>query len=106
MDQTKKKFYHSWAINLGGSSGFGVAAVEKLATHGMNIAVLYRETAAAERSLKEKFSLLAETCEVTIAPFNINALDVSGRNSFIEQFMAISGKHSVRLLLHFIARGN
>lgn len=106
MHKNKKQFSHSWAIILGGSSGFGIAAVEKLAMHGMNVAVLYRETATAERSLKERFLKLAETCEVNIAPFNINALDTLGRNSFIEQFMAIGKKHSVRLLLHSIARGN
>lgn len=107
MHTNKKQFSNSWAIILGGSSGFGIAAVEKLAMHGMNIAVLYRETAASERLLKEKFSKLAETCEVTIAPFNINALDTLGRNTFFEQFTAITGKkHSVKLLLHSIARGN
>ena len=106
MHTNKKQFSHSWAIILGGSSGFGFAAVEKLAMHGMNVAVLYRETAAAERLLKEKFLKLAEPFEVNIAPFNINALDTLGRNSFIEQFTAISKKHSVRLLLHSIARGN
>ncbi len=107
MPKNKKQFSHSWAIILGGSSGFGISAVEKLAMHGMNIAVLYRETATAERSLKERFLKLAETCEINIAPFNINGLDASGRNSFIEQFSAIIGKkHSVKLLLHSIARGN
>jgi enoyl-[acyl-carrier protein] reductase III len=44
-----KQFIDQWAIILGGSSGFGFAAVEKLAAHGMNIAVLYRETSAADR---------------------------------------------------------
>jgi enoyl-[acyl-carrier protein] reductase III len=107
VDKNKTQFSHSWAIILGGSSGFGIAAVEKLATHGMNVAVLYRETAAAERLLKKKFLKLAETCAVNITPFNINALDISGRKTFIEKFTANnSKKHSVRLLLHSIARGN
>jgi enoyl-[acyl-carrier protein] reductase III len=101
-----KQFSGSWAIILGGSSGFGLAAVEKLAAHGMNIALLYREMAATERSLKEKLSELAKTCEVQILPFNINALDEAVRTSFIEQFTAVAGKQSVRLLLHSIARGN
>ena len=103
----KNTFLDSWAVILGGSSGFGFATVEKLAMSGMNIAVLYRETAISEKPLKEKFSALAKNCKVTIAAFNINALDISGRNSFIEQFSVISGKkHCVRLLLHSIARGN
>lgn len=107
MHSNKKQFSHSWAIILGGSSGFGFAAVEKLAMHGMNIVVLYRETATAEKLLKEKFLKIAETFEVNIKPFNINALDTSARNTFIEQLTTIIGKkQSVRLLLHSIARGN
>ena len=107
MQTNKKQFSESWAIILGGSSGFGIAAVEKLAMHGMNIAVLYREITAAERQLKERFSTLAKTFEVNIAPFNINALDESARNAFIKTFTdTIGKKHSIRLLLHSIARGN
>ena len=103
----KKQFSDEWAIILGGSSGFGLAAIEKLAQHGMNIAVLYRETAAEEKLLKEKFLHLASISEITILPFNINALDAAGRKLFIQQFSAtVNRKNSVRLLLHSIARGN
>ncbi len=107
MEKIKKQFSGLWAVILGGSSGFGLASVEKLASHGMNIAVLYRETAAADRMVKEKFTALATATEVTIIPLNINALDTSGRESFIQQFSLLAGeKHCVRLLLHSIARGN
>ncbi|MHB1922612.1 MAG: SDR family oxidoreductase [Chitinophagaceae bacterium] len=107
MVKSKKQFSGFWAIVLGGSSGFGLATIEKLAVHGMNVAVLYRETAALERPLKEKFTQLAKSAEVTIAPFNINALDVAGRSEFIAQLTPIlKGKHVVKLLLHSIARGN
>jgi len=107
LDKSKEQFSHLWAIVLGGSSGFGFASVEKLAFHGMNIAVLYRENAAAERTLKEKLTVLANTTQVTILPFNINALDTMGRDSFVQQFSSLAGKkHCVRLLLHSIARGN
>ena len=107
MHNNKKQFSDGWAIILGGSSGFGLAAIEKLARHGMNIAVLYRETAAEEKLLKEKFSHLAIASGVTIFPFNINALDAAGRKLFIQQFTTtVDKKHCVRLLLHSIARGN
>ena len=107
MNNSRKQFLNSWAIILGGSSGFGLAAVEKLAAHGMNIAVLYRETAIAEKPLKEKLTKLALTNEVKILPFNINALDPAGLNSFIRQFITVTNEmHCVRLLLHSIARGN
>jgi NAD(P)-dependent dehydrogenase (short-subunit alcohol dehydrogenase family) len=102
-----KQFLHQWAIILGGSSGFGFATAEKLAAHGMNIAVLYRETSAAERLLKEKFKEIAAAAGVIIDTYNVNALDTASRASFLRQFAARTGQqHTVRLLLHSIARGN
>ena len=105
MQNNNQLFLGQWAVILGGSSGFGLATAEKLALHGMNIAVLYRETAAAERSLKEQLSQLAKANSVTIEPYNVNALDSDARDLFIEQF-ANGKKNSVKLLLHSIARGN
>lgn len=105
MDK-KLQFSGLWAVILGGSSGFGFAAVEKLSAHGMNVAALYRETSAAEKLLKEKLNGIAEANSTTILPYNINALDQNGRASFIRNFATIGEKHSVKLLLHSIARGN
>jgi NAD(P)-dependent dehydrogenase (short-subunit alcohol dehydrogenase family) len=102
-----KQFIDQWAIILGGSSGFGLAAVEKLAAHGMNIAVLYRETSAADRLLKEKFAKLSGSFKVHIDAYNLNALEPASRERFLQQFAGREKrKHSVRLLLHSIARGN
>jgi enoyl-[acyl-carrier protein] reductase III len=107
VQKTNRQFLGNWAIILGGSSGFGFAAVEKLAIHGMNIAVLYRETAASDKLLKQKLSQIAETNQVIIAPFNINALDAPARAAFINEFSkAVVKKHRIKLLLHSIARGN
>ncbi len=100
------QFQGLWGIILGGSSGFGFAAVEKLAAHGLNIAVLYRELAAAEKSLLQKFAELAAQNNVTIRAYNINALQADSRMSFIKDFEQFAGKQSVKLLLHSIARGN
>jgi enoyl-[acyl-carrier protein] reductase III len=100
------QFKGLWAVVLGGSSGFGYAAVEKLAKHGMNVAVLYRENKASDRALKENLAKIAETNSTTILPYNINALDTAGRELFIKEFADISKKHSIKLLLHSIARGN
>lgn len=97
-----------WAIILGGSSGFGFATAEKLAQKGMNIAVLYRETSIGEKALFEKFEKIASENNITISPYNINALTKEGREKFLEGFTAAGGasKHKVKLLLHSIARGN
>ncbi len=104
--EKKRQFSGLWAVILGGSSGFGFAAVEKLAMHGMNIAVLYRETSATEKPLKQKFEMIAAVNSVTILPYNINALDGAARTSFIESFLEVATKKRVKLLLHSIARGN
>jgi enoyl-[acyl-carrier protein] reductase III len=104
--EKKLQFSGLWAVILGGSSGFGFAAVEKLAAHGMNIAVLYRETSAAEKSLKQNFEKTAKANAVTILPYNINALDEAARELFIKKFSESAPKNSVKLLLHSIARGN
>ena len=102
----KTQFSGLWAVILGGSSGFGLATVEKLAKHGMNLAVLYRETSAAEKLLKEKFTEIAIQNSLTILPYNINALDPTGIELFIKEFSGHADKRSVKLLLHSIARGN
>jgi NAD(P)-dependent dehydrogenase (short-subunit alcohol dehydrogenase family) len=101
-------FSDLWAIILGGSSGFGFASVEKLARRGMNVAALYRETAVTEKELIKKFGAISSENNVSILPYNINALNAEGREKFIEKFTSEKGvsKHKVKLLLHSIARGN
>jgi enoyl-[acyl-carrier protein] reductase III len=94
-----------WAVILGGSSGFGFAAVEKLAANGMNVAVLYREPSAQAKKAVEAFTKIAITNSVIILPFNLNVLDAASRKSFVDDFAA-SKKGKVKLLLHSIARGN
>jgi NAD(P)-dependent dehydrogenase (short-subunit alcohol dehydrogenase family) len=102
----KTQFSGLWAVILGGSSGFGFAAVEKLARHGMNIAVLYRETSVADKLVRKKFTEIAIPNSITILPYNINALDRDGIALFIKEITERADKQSVKLLLHSIARGN
>ena len=107
MANNSQQFKGDWAIILGGSSGFGFASLEKLAKHGMNIAVLYRETAQVEKNLLPKFEQIASDNTVQILSYNINALDESSRTKFVEAFSnSVNKKNCVRLLLHSIARGN
>ncbi|ASU34581.1 SDR family oxidoreductase [Mucilaginibacter xinganensis] len=100
------QFKDLWAVILGGSSGFGYAAVERLALHGMNIAVIYRENKSSDKALKESLAKIEAANTGKILPFNINALDADARASFINNFAAFAGKKSVKVLLHSIARGN
>lgn len=100
------QFSGLWAVILGGSSGFGYATVEKLAAHGMNIAVLYRETSAAAKKTVGTLAKLAHENAVTILPYNLNVLDTASRQSFINEFSTPDKLGKVKLLLHSVARGN
>ncbi|HEY8929843.1 MAG TPA: SDR family oxidoreductase [Mucilaginibacter sp.] len=100
------QFKGLWAVILGGSSGFGFAAVEKLAQHGMNVAVLYRENKWSEKLLKENIAAITAANPVQIVTYNINALEAEARENFIKEFAAIAASGTVKLLLHSIARGN
>lgn len=91
---------------MGGSSGFGLAAVEKLSSHGMHIAVLYREPSAQARIATETFARLAAENNVTILPYNLNVLDAASRQSFMTEFATPDKAGKVKLLLHSVARGN
>jgi enoyl-[acyl-carrier protein] reductase III len=103
----KKQFSDEWGVILGVSSGFVFATLEKLANHGMNIAVLYRETAVRDKAFKETLKKIASDTQVTILPYNMNALDPSQRHSFIRELSSVLGKQPlIRLLMHSIARGN
>jgi len=104
LDQ-QKQFSGMWAVILGGSGGFGYATAQKLALHGMNIAVLYREMAKGAQEVQDNFSALAEQCHVETLLYNVNALDAGNIASCIADMgEKMTGK--VRLLLHAIARGN
>ncbi|HVW96868.1 MAG TPA: SDR family oxidoreductase [Mucilaginibacter sp.] len=100
------QFKDLWAIILGGSGGFGYAAVQKLARHGMNIALIYRENKSSDQALKHDLDSLASENHIRILPYNINALDDDAREGFIADFSTHISKGSVKLLLHSIARGN
>jgi len=100
------QFKDLWAVILGGSGGFGYAAAEKLAKHGMNVVIIYRENKAADKALKKRLTDISEINSVKILPYNINALDTAARDAFVADFAAIAPKNSVKLLLHSIARGN
>ncbi len=105
MDKNTQ-FSGLWAVILGGSSGFGLAAVKKLAAHGMNVAVLYREPSAAAKKTVVALAHIAAENAVSILPYNLNVLDVASRQSFIAKFNTPDKQGRVKLLLHSVARGN
>jgi NAD(P)-dependent dehydrogenase (short-subunit alcohol dehydrogenase family) len=95
-----------WALILGGSSGFGLAAAQKLARHGMNVAIAHRDRKGAMAPIEAAFAGIKAT-GVGFLSFNLDALSEEGRKTVLDGLKERMGeKGRVRLLLHSIAYGN
>jgi NAD(P)-dependent dehydrogenase (short-subunit alcohol dehydrogenase family) len=96
----------SWALILGGSSGFGLATAHKLAAHGMNLFLVHRDRRGAMGRIEPEFEKLRGS-GVEVVTRNADALDPERRAELIgelEQTLGADGR--VRTLLHSIAFGN
>lgn len=95
-----------WALVLGGSSGFGLATAQKVARHGMNVALVHRDRKGAMGAIEPKFEAIRAT-GVQVLTFNLDALSPEGRASTLDALAAkLGGTGKVRLLMHSIAFGN
>jgi NAD(P)-dependent dehydrogenase (short-subunit alcohol dehydrogenase family) len=95
-----------WALILGGSSGFGLAAAQKLSRHGMNVAVVHRDRKGAMASIEPKFEELRKS-GVEFLALNLDALSAEGRKSALDALAEKLGPTGrVRMLMHSIAFGN
>ncbi|MCG2419074.1 SDR family oxidoreductase [Aequorivita sp. F47161] len=95
------EFKNKWAIILGGSSGLGLASAKKLASKGMNICIIHRDR-KSNLAMFEKEVETMNAFGVTVKTFNKDALNEAVRLEIIKEFP----KHSVKLLLHSIAKGS
>lgn len=97
---------NSWAIILGGSSGFGLATAKKLARHAMNICIVHRDRRGAMKKIEPEFDKIRESGVKFIA-CNTNALTQEGRDAVLAQLKSAMGTQGrIRTLLHSIAFGN
>lgn len=95
-----------WALILGGSSGFGFASAKRLASEGMNIAILHRDRRSAMGDVEARFDRLRRT-GVRFLAFNADALASDVRDRVLAELAAALGPDGrVRVLLHSIAWGN
>ncbi|MCC7384218.1 MAG: SDR family oxidoreductase [Deltaproteobacteria bacterium] len=95
-----------WALILGGSSGFGLATAQKLARHGMNVAIVHRDRKGAMPAIEQAFDEIRRT-DVGFLSFNLDALSLEGRAKVLDGLAArLADRQRVRLLLHSIAFGN
>ncbi|MFQ5528935.1 MAG: SDR family oxidoreductase [Gemmatimonadota bacterium] len=97
---------NEWALILGGSSGFGLAAAHKLARHGLNICVVHRDRRGAMRRIEPEFDAIRER-GVAFVSFNKDALKTEVQGEILDGLEEALGPDGrVRLLLHSIAFGN
>lgn len=95
-----------WALILGGSSGFGLAAASRLAAAGMNICVVHRDRRGAMARIEEEFNRIRST-GVSFLALNTDALTEEGRAGIFDALAKqLSGSGKIRVLMHSIAFGN
>ena len=103
-----KEFEHNnyWALILGGSSGLGLATAKKLATHGMHICIVHRNSRAQLEEINAHFETIKDK-GVQFLSFNIDALNVDKREAMLNELkLAMGEKGKIRTLVHSIAKGN
>lgn len=104
VKEFKNKNY--WALILGGSSGLGLAAAKKLATHGMNICIVHRNSRAQETEITAEFNKIKDK-GVQFLSFNMDAINAEKRQEIINELPTYLGeKGKIRTLVHSIAKGN
>lgn len=95
-----------WALILGGSSGLGLATAKKLATHGMNICIVHRNSRFQNVEIASEFNKI-KAKGVGFVAYNIDAINVDKRNEFLDEFQQLLGENGkIRTLVHSIAKGN
>ncbi len=95
----------SFALILGGSSGFGLATAKKLARSGMPIAIVHRDRKGAMPAIERELAAIREA-GVTLLTWNLDALSDEGRKHVLDDLAAHLAGAKVRVLLHSIAFGN
>jgi NAD(P)-dependent dehydrogenase (short-subunit alcohol dehydrogenase family) len=96
----------SWALILGGSSGFGLATAHQLSSHGVHLCLVHRDRRGAMPRIQPEFDKIRAR-GVSLLTFNDDALDRARRAAILDQLAPALGERGrVRLLLHSIAFGN
>jgi NAD(P)-dependent dehydrogenase (short-subunit alcohol dehydrogenase family) len=96
----------SWALILGGSSGFGLATAHQLSRHGVHVCLVHRDRKGAMARIQPEFDAIRAR-GVSLLALNDDALGRERRAAILDQLAPALGERGrVRLLLHSIAFGN
>ena len=97
---------NSWALILGGSSGFGLATAHQLSCHGVHLCLVHRDRRGAMSRIQPEFDAIRAR-GVSLLTCNEDALSRERRGAILDQLAPALGERGrVRLLLHSIAFGN
>jgi enoyl-[acyl-carrier protein] reductase I len=92
------------ALILGGSSGLGLAAAQKLASHGMRLVVLYRASRIMQADIDEQFNNFTNPGQhLTI---NADATNSAKIPEIVAQIISFLNGDKLSMLLHSISKGN
>ena len=94
-----------WAIILGGSSGLGLASAKKLASEGMNICIIHRNSRAEMEKIKEEFEIFKKE-NIKYFTLNKNILNPIIQQDILFELKNTLGEGKIKCLLHSIAKGN
>jgi NAD(P)-dependent dehydrogenase (short-subunit alcohol dehydrogenase family) len=92
-------------VILGGSSGFGLATAQVLASHGMNLCIVHRDRRSQLAQIEPEFEKLRGS-GVSVQIHNTDALAAAKRGAVLDSLADALGEGRVRVLLHSIAFGN
>lgn len=94
-----------WGVILGGSSGFGLATAQVLASQGLNVCIVHRDRKGAMSRIDAEFDKI-RACGVELLSFNADALRAECREQIIASIAERVAPGKVRLLLHSVAYGS
>jgi NAD(P)-dependent dehydrogenase (short-subunit alcohol dehydrogenase family) len=96
----------SWALILGGSSGFGLATAHELSRNGVDLCLVHRDRKGAMARIEPEFEAIRAR-GVSLLALNEDALAAERRGAILDRLAeALAATGKVRLLLHSIAFGN
>ncbi|WHF52730.1 SDR family oxidoreductase [Chryseobacterium gotjawalense] len=95
-----------WTLVLGGSSGLGLAAAKKLASEGMNICIIHRNSRAEMETVNIEFAKIQNE-NIQFLSLNKDILNLQHQQDILSELKTIlSSDGKIRSLLHSIAKGN
>lgn len=96
---------NEWALILGGSSGLGLATAKKLASHGMNICIVHRNSRSQREEIEKEFKKITKE-GIDFISYNTDAFHSEKRVALIEDLEKEIKGGSIKTLVHSVAKGN